>query len=206
VRPILLVGGGGHCRSVIDVIEAGQSDDVYGIVEREGAGSQSVLGYSVLGSDHDLVDLIGKCSRVHIAIGQVKSSRVREELFDLCRGLGADFPVLLSPKAYVSKRAVLGMGTITMHGSVVNAGARVGQNCIINTLAVVEHDVAIGAHCHISTGARVNGGATIGSGTFVGSGAILHEHVTVGTGCVIGAGAVIDRNIESGTWVKGRRQ
>ena len=38
------------------------------------------------------------------------------------------------------------------HGAIVNAGAVVGDHCIINTRSLIEHDAQIGDYCHISTG------------------------------------------------------
>lgn len=173
-KSILLVGGGGHCRSCIDVIEAGNEFSIAGIVEQPGkAGDGEVLGYPVLGDDHMLPNLIHGNPYALVTIGQMGSSRVREKMFETLAAIGFVLPVIISPRAYVSRHAVLAPGTIVMHGVMVNAGARVGRNCILNTRCLVEHDVVIGSHCHISTGAIINGGVGIGSGSFVGSNATV---------------------------------
>ena len=41
-------------------------------------------------------------------------------------------PVIVSPNAYVSKRAQIGNGTIIYHDAIVNTNAKIGKNCIIN--------------------------------------------------------------------------
>jgi acetyltransferase-like isoleucine patch superfamily enzyme len=125
---------------------------------------QSVLGYPVLGCDDDLPALIQSYPNVLITLGQIKLPTRHIDLFNHLLVLGANFPVICSPLAYISPHAHVSDGTIVMHQALINAGATVGKNCIINTNALVEHDAVIEDHCHISTGAVVNGGVTLLSG------------------------------------------
>lgn len=99
--------------------------------------------------------------------------RARIRAFVAAREAGAVLPAIVSPHAHISRHGQIGAGTLAMHGAVVNAGATVGENCILNSQSLVEHDARIGDHCHISTGARVNGDVEIGDGCFVGSGTVL---------------------------------
>lgn len=176
---IILIGGGGHCRACIDVIEQEGRFAIAGIVDLPERVQDQVLDYPIIGSDADSGELIRTFSNVLITLGQIKSPTRRMELFHGLKQLGARFPVIQSPLAYVSRHADVAEGTIIMHHAVINAGARVGMNCIINTKALVEHDAVIENHCHISTGAIVNGGVTIGSGTFFGSGAVSKEYTAI---------------------------
>ena len=176
---IILIGGGGHCKSCIDVIEQQGCFAIVGFVDLPENKQQSVLGYPVIGKDADLAKLIKSFHNVLISLGQIKSSSRRIELFDMLKQMGACFPVIKSPLSYVSQHAQVAEGTIVMHHALINAGARVGRNCIINTKALVEHDAIIEDHCHISTGATVNGGVKIGSGSFFGSGAVSKEYTSM---------------------------
>jgi sugar O-acyltransferase (sialic acid O-acetyltransferase NeuD family) len=198
---LLLIGGGGHCHSCIDVIEATEIYRIAGVVQPK-ASSELVLGYPVIGSDDDLPQLLKGTKSALITVGQIKTPETRVRLFDLLKQLGAELPVVISPKAYCSKHSVIGEGSIIMHGAIVNADARIGKNCIVNSQALVEHEVEIGDHCHISTGARVNGNATLGKGSFIGSGAVIKECVSIGENVIIGAGQVVLRDVPSGTVVK----
>ena len=196
LTPVLLIGGGGHCRSVIDVIESGAQYWVAGIVQPASDGLAPILGYPVRGDDDALPGLLGQtpCALV-ISLGLVE----RFELFGKLLELRAEIPFVVSPRAHVSRHAQLGPGTVVLHGALVNAAARIGENCIINSMALVEHDARIGPHCHISTGARVNGDVEIGAGCFIGSGTVIHQGVTIGAGSVIGAGCVISRDVAAHT-------
>ena len=199
MTPLLLIGGGGHCHSCIDVIESTNRFEIVGVVERAGGPTAAVLGYPVVGSDADVGELLARWKTALITVGQITSPATRIRLYEFALSVGAFFPVIVSPNAYVSKHAKISSGTIVMHGATVNAGAHIGVNCIVNNQALVEHDAVVGPHSHISTGARVNGGVTIGEGSFIGSGAIINQGVTVGAGCIVGSGSIVRKDVPPGT-------
>jgi sugar O-acyltransferase (sialic acid O-acetyltransferase NeuD family) len=194
---LILFGGGGHCRSCIDVIEMEKKFQIAGIIDVAGKVDQSVLGYPVIGTDDDLNKLIRKCRYFLITIGQIESADVRIEKYEYLKKLGASFPVIVSPFAHVSKHSIIGAGTIIMHNVIVNAGAQIGANCIINTGAIIEHDVSIGDNCHISTGAIVNGGTTIGAKTFLGSNSATRQYIEIGEGVFMKSGVTVPVSLEA---------
>ena len=192
---IILVGGGGHCKACIDVIEQAGKFQIAGIIDLPGKLHQLVLGHSVIGCDEDLPDLLKSCPNVLITLGQIKSPVQRVALFNNLLKLGAQFPVICSPLGYISPHARVADGTIVMHHALINAGAQVGRNCIINSKALVEHDAVIEDHCHISTGAIVNGGATVGCGSFVGSNSVSPEYASTPCNSFIKANTLFGRKI-----------
>lgn len=171
-----MIGGGGHCAACIDVIEQEDKFEIAGIVDKTSA-SGTLLGYPVLGGDDDLRALRSSYDFALITIGQIKSPATRIRLFEHIKSLGYILTTIVSPRAYVSRHASIGEGTIVMHDALVNSRATVGRNCIINTKALIEHDALVEDNCHISTGAIINGGAMIRQGTFVGSNAVTKEAV-----------------------------
>jgi sugar O-acyltransferase (sialic acid O-acetyltransferase NeuD family) len=176
-KDIILIGGGGHCRSCIDVIEAENKFAIKGIVDLAEQVGKSIIGYPVIGTDDDLKNLSQLDTSFLITIGQLRDPFKRVKIFQMLKDLGAKMPSIVSPHAYVSKHTNIGAGTIVMHHAIVNACAQIGDNCIINTKALVEHDAVIGSHSHISTGAIVNGGVKIGENSFYGSGAVSKEYI-----------------------------
>ena len=205
MNELILVGGGGHCRSVIDVVESANHFRIYGIIDAQAGQSRKVIGYPIIGTDEDLERYFNLGFRFLVAIGQIRTPDPRIMAFNRLHALGLDLATMISPNAYVSKRASIQAGTVVLHGAVVNAQATVGDNCIVNSLALIEHDAQIGAHCHISTGVRVNGGVKVEMGTFIGSGSIIHEGVHIGERCVISAGSVIKSDVPAGSIVRSVR-
>lgn len=191
---MILIGGGGHCKSVIDVIEAENKFQIHGILDVTEKLGTSVLGYDIVGTDADIMKWKEKGMLFHVTLGQIKNPNGRFKLYQRLKELKAGLPVICSPGAYVSKHAVVGEGSIIMHQAVINAGAVVGENCIINTKALIEHDTVIGSHCHISTNAVINGDCKVSEFSFVGSNSVFIQGVETGEHCVIGAGAVVTRN------------
>jgi sugar O-acyltransferase (sialic acid O-acetyltransferase NeuD family) len=188
---IILIGAGGHCRSCIDVIELAGQFAVAGVVDRPGSTDKTpVLGYPVLGTDDDLSTLRKKYDFALVTVGQIKTPAARIQLFEQLQSIGFDLPVIVSPRAYVSRHAKVGPGTIVMHDALINAGASVGENCIINSKALIEHDAIVGSHCHISTGAIINGEVCVGDGTFFGSNAVSVHGVSIQAKSFISAGSL----------------
>ena len=188
---IILIGGGGHCRSCIDVIEMDGRFAIRGIVDEKEVLDQRLADYPLLGRAEDLLKLSRSFRNFLITIGQIKSPEPRIRLFQHLKQLGVTLPVIVSPLAHVSRQASLGEGTIIMHHALVNAGASVGRNCIINTKALIEHDAVIEDHCHISTAAIVNGTAKVQRCSFIGSNAVVREHIVVGEESIVGAGVTV---------------
>lgn len=179
MKKIILVGGGGHCKSVIDVIETEGKFKIAGIIDRPNLLGSKILGYSVIGCDNDLNSLAKKYPYALITVGQIKTSTLRKKLFNLVDKAKFILPKVISPFAYVSKHSLIGRGVIVMHNSIINANSSIGDNCIINTGALVEHDCNIFQNCHISTNATVNGGVNIKSGCFIGSNATIKQNITI---------------------------
>jgi sugar O-acyltransferase (sialic acid O-acetyltransferase NeuD family) len=188
---IILVGGGGHCSSVIDVIEQQGFYSIYGIVDLREKVGQKNLGYSIIGCDDDLPKLSVEFRNFLITLGHLKSAQKRIDIYTELIRLAVHLPVIISPLAYVSGYAELGNGTVIMHMAQVNANAVIGKNCIINSKALVEHDAIIGDHCHISTGAIINGGTKVGDSSFIGSGAVCREYVEIAAGSFVKANSLV---------------
>lgn len=190
MKEIILVGGGGHCKSVIDVIEQENQFMIAGIVDKPELLGTNVSGYSIFASDSDLDELSKDYTYALITIGQIQSSELRMKLFDRVKKSGFSLPKIISPRAYVSQYANIGLGTVVMHDALINTGVSVGDNCIINSKAIIEHDSKISNHCHISTNSVVNGGATICEGSFIGSGAVVVNSIVIKKNSFIRAGTV----------------
>lgn len=188
---ILLIGGGSHCKSVIDVIEQANIFEIVGIIDVQEKVGENIFGYPILGTDDEVSLFKNDVDAFHISLGQIGLSDKRANLFNILKEQGLKFPIILSPSAYVSKHAYIGEGTIIMHHAMVNAGATIGQNCIINTKSLIEHDAKIGDHCHIATGVIINGGVEVGQDSFIGTGAVSKQNSIVPTGSFIKANSII---------------
>lgn len=188
---LILIGGGGHCKSCIDVIEQENKFDIAGIIDLPERVGDKIFKYPIIGSDTDIKSISKSYNNFIITLGQIKNADIRRSLFNNLINLKVNIVTIISTLAYVSKYARIGKGTIIMHHAVINAGATIGDNCIINTKALIEHDAIIENHCHISTGSIVNGGVKIKQGTFFGSGAVSKEYIEIPENSFIKANSIV---------------
>ncbi len=202
MTPILLIGGGGHCKAVIDVIESEAIFLIFGILDSKIEKSELVLGYPIVGNDEDITKLFHKVKYALITVGQIKSPAIRIDLFNKLKESNYRFPRIISPHARLSPHSIIGDGSVIMHGAIISAGVKIGVNCIINHQALVDHDVFIGDHCHISTGAQINGAAIIESKCFVGSGAVIYQGVRIGEQSIISAGCIVRNDVPPNTLLR----
>ena len=188
-KALILLGGGGHCKSLIDVAEsAGYT--ILGILDKPELVGNKVLDYEIIGTDDDIPQYVDKAEFL-ITVGQIKSPVIRQKLATLVEQAGGRFATIIANDAYVSRYANIGKGTVVMHKAVVNADACIGEHCIINTMANIEHEVQIGGFCHVSTGVMVNGNCVIGDEVFIGSGSVLYNGISVMDNAIIPAGTVV---------------
>jgi sugar O-acyltransferase (sialic acid O-acetyltransferase NeuD family) len=202
MEPIILIGGGGHCLSCIDVLRLANTFEIVGILDICEKAGNTLLGIKVIGDDNDIPLLVNKYRNFLITIGQIKNPEKRVRIFDIVKKCGGNLPIIISPKAYVSPSAIINEGTIIMHNSLVNAKAAIGKGCIINTGALIEHEATIGDFCHISTHAIVNGQVNIGNNSFIGSNSVIANNVSLPEQIIVAAGACILKSPhETGTYI-----
>ncbi len=181
---IILIGGGGHALSCIDVIESRNDFKIAGIILKD-KKDKNKNNFNVLGYEKDLLKLRKKYKYAHIAVGQIKDYKIRYELFKKLKKFKYILPSIISKFSYVSPKAKIEEGSILMNGTVVNSKAHIGKNCIINTGVIVEHGTKIGNFNHISTGVIINGDVKIGEKNFIGSGTIIYNQAKVGNKKII---------------------
>ncbi|NLR61850.1 acetyltransferase [Chitinophaga polysaccharea] len=194
-KPLILIGGGGHAKSCIDVIEVEDSFYIEGILDLKERVGEKVLGYDIIGTEDLLEELRDRNYSFFISVGQIESAMIRRQIWNRLRAIGAQIATVISPGASVSKHAKISAGTIVMHGARINAGAELGFNNIINTNAVIEHDTIVGNHCHISTQSIINGSCRISDEVFIGSGAVVLQGVEITSNVTVGASTLVNKPI-----------
>lgn len=176
---IILIGGGGHCHSVIDVIEQTNKYEIIGIIDTKENIGKKVLDYKVIACDDDLETIFETCKNAIITVGQIESNKTRVKIYNKLKQIGFNLPVIISPIAYVSKHSVIDEGTVIMHHVLINANVKIGKNCIINTKVLIEHDCIVEDNCHISTASVINGGVIVKENSFFGSNATSKQGIEI---------------------------
>lgn len=202
---IVILGAGGHARSLIDCLRAKGESTIHGILSNDPEQwGTDILDISILGSD-DLLSELHAAGVTHfvIGVGSVGDTRLRQRLADL--GLVYNYQpfTVIHPSAVCASSAQLGAGTQVFAQAVINATSTIGQHVVINTGAIVEHDCQISDHVFIAPRACLCGNVIVERGAHIGAGAIIRENITIGAQAIVGAGAVVVKPVAADSVVVG---
>jgi len=193
---IVLIGGGGHCKVVIDAILAGGEYDIAGIIDRKLEAGTKVLGVSVLGDDALLKEAFEKgIKNAFVAVGSVGDCTARKAIYENIKKMGFNIPHIIHPKAVIACDVEFGEGAFVAASATINPGTKIGKMAIINTSSSVDHDCRIGDFVHIAPGVTLSGGVNVGDGTHIGTGASVVQCVSIGKGCMVKAGVRVSQDM-----------
>lgn len=195
---IVLIGGGGHCASVLDSLKSNNIYDQIEIADLPVSIGKEISGIEIKYTDDDLQSLYDSgIENAFITLGSLTDTCIRRKLYEKAKDIGFKFPNVIDKTAVVSGSSLLGTGIFVGKNAVINANSEIGDNVIINTGAVIEHDSHIGDFSHVAVGAVVCGSVTIGTDTFIGANSTVIQNITIGNNCVVGAGCTVRHNLKS---------
>lgn len=198
---IVIVGFGGHAKSLADSI---MSDGKYEIAGYTDSEETDVLNIPYLGTDDELKSIFdGGVQNAAVGVGYIRKSDIRDKLYDRLISIGFELPVIIDPSAIIALEAQIGEGSFIGKRAVINAGVKVGKMCIINTGSIIEHENIIGDFTHIAVGATLCGNVGVGDHCMIGANSTVIQGVHIGSYSTVGAGAVVINNIESNKTVVG---
>lgn len=193
IRPIYIIGSGGHAESSHACMRAMGLNCDGCISNVPFAGELKSIPW--LGDDHVLSNLDPSSVYLVNGIGSVGRTLLRQFVFEMASAKGFEFLTLIHPTAIVEFNVSLAEGCQIFAGSILQAGSAIGKNCLINSGAIIEHGNRIGDHCHVASGARLSGNVVLEAGTHVGTGACIIQDVKIGPSVIVGAGSVVLRDI-----------
>lgn len=199
MEKILVLGMGGHAKSIVDAIERENKYEIAGYVVNECGNIVEDEKYPILGNDNDLSELFLRgIHNAAIGIGFMGKSKLRNHLYKKLKDIGYSLPIVCDPTAIIASGISVGEGTFIGKRVVLNTDAQIGKMCIINTGAIVEHDCKVDDFSHVSVGTVLCGEVSIGAETFIGANATVIQGRKVADGCIVGAGEVIRKNVVNG--------
>lgn len=197
MHSVILIGGGGHAKAIIEIITMRKEYHIVGITDNKPVKKEKFIsGVPIIGNDEKLQTYFQKgIKQAFITLGTVGDTRQRIRLYKMLKEIGFELINVVHPSAIIADSLALGSGNAIMSGSIINTYTTLGDNCIINTGSIIEHDCVIEDHVHIATGAKLAGNVKVREGTHVGIGAIVKQGVTIGRQVAVGAGTVVLEDI-----------
>lgn len=184
---LTLIGGGGHCCSLLQMIPS--VINVRGYTDVKPVEGMTI---EYLGTDEGIDS---EWVHIAVALGTNDSLSARRKLIDRLTP-GHKFLTLIASTATCVNPTELGAGSAVMHGSIIN-GAKIGKHCIINSGAIIEHGVTLGENCFIGPGATICGGVEVGSDVIIGANATIRNGIKICSGAIIGMAATVVSDILS---------
>ncbi|MBI3741910.1 MAG: acetyltransferase [Chloroflexi bacterium] len=199
MKKIALLGAGGHARVVWDTLHACADCSVVAVLDEDPKRwGEKFFDLEIRGP----LDTIRDTSADAVVIG-IGDNRARQRVYEQVKMLKIPLVNAIHPRAVIATNVELGEGIVAFANVVVNIGARIGDNVILNTACTIDHDCIIGAHAHIAPGAHLAGSIRVGAGTLVGIGAAIIPNLVVGDWSIIGAGSAVVRDVPAGATVVG---
>lgn len=183
-KGLLVLGFGGHARSVADVALACGYDALL-FVDDNAREGESFLGFPVQGTWPDTLP------QGWLALPASGLGHARQAQIDEAARRGWNLATLIAPTATVGVGARIDLGTFVGQHAHVGPMARVGRACILNTGCSVEHESSVGDFSHVSVNTTIAGRSSVGAHCFIGAGATIIDGVDVCEEVTVGAGSVV---------------
>lgn len=200
---LILFGGGGHGKILIDLIRAAGAFRLVGILDDGLPAGSEVLGVPVLGGAKDLEEWRDRgVALAANGVGGIGNVGARLNIFDLLGKAGFAFPTLIHPTAVIERSATLEAGAQILAQAYIGGAARVGFGSVLNVGAIVSHDCVLGRVVNLSPGATLAGMVTVEDHAQIGMRATVNVKITIGAGALLGNGCTVKADVPPGTRVR----
>ena len=125
----------------------------------------------------------------------IGDNKIRQKVADLILSKKKILLNVVHPSSVISNYATFGTGNFIAANVTVNALAKIGNNCILNTGCIIEHECIIESGAHIAPGAVLAGNVSVGENSFVGANTVIKQGIKIGSNIIIGAGSVVTKDI-----------
>ena len=199
---LILYGGGGHAKSLIDLIHSEGRWTIAGIVDDRLEPGSNVLGVTVLGNDRILPELWHKGIHHAVnAVGGIGDVGSRLAVFQKLREAGFQMPTILHPHAFVEPTATVADGCHLLYGVYIGSDSHVGFGCLLNSGVILSHDCILADYVNLSPGAILAGAVSIGERAQIGMGVTINLGLHIGAGVRVGNSAVIKADVPEGVMI-----
>jgi len=200
---LILFGGGGHGKILIDLIRAMGTYRLVGIIDDGLLPGSDVMGVPVLGGVQSLEEWYSRGVRLAAnGVGGIGNVDSRLRIFDILEKAGFACPVLIHPAAVVERSASLSTGAQILAQAYVGGNVRVGFGTVLNVGVIVSHDSVLGKVVNLSPGATLAGGVKVDNYTQIGMRATVNVNISIGERSLLGNGCTVKANVPPHTRIR----
>jgi sugar O-acyltransferase (sialic acid O-acetyltransferase NeuD family) len=192
MKNILIYGASGHAKMIVDIVLKNNIYNVVGFVDSYKPINQDIYGYKIIGNLDDLPNLIKQHHIQGIVIG-IGDNSTRQNAYQRISKIAPalEFVTIVHPTAVLANDIIIPKGTVIMPNVVINANAKIGEFCILNTKSSLGHDSTMADFSSLASGAIISGNVKIGFCSAICLSASIIQNVTIGDHTVIGAASLV---------------
>lgn len=195
-KAVVIYGGGGHAKALIELIEAEGKYKVMGVLDDHIPVGSKILSIPVLGDGSLLLRLKSQgIGKVVNAVGGIGDITPRLRIYEDILAAGLVVPDVLHPRACIENSAHLTGGTQVFFNAYIGSEVTIGFGCIVNTGVIISHDCVLSDYVNLSPGAILAGAVQVGERSLIGMGVTINLGVKIGKGARIGNSAVVKADV-----------
>jgi sugar O-acyltransferase (sialic acid O-acetyltransferase NeuD family) len=192
MKKIYIIGSGGHCRSLINIIFNNKKKIAKIFDINVPKVNEKIFGVKVGKYDIKNISRLKKNNKLYLAIGNQK---IRKRIFSILIKNKIKILNLIAKSAEISFDLKIMSGNVICSKVYIGPGVNIGNNNLINTSSIIEHEVTIGNHCNIAPGVIVCGRVNIGNNVSIGPGTTIIDNLKISDNVIIGAGSLVTKSI-----------
>ena len=194
-RKIVIFGGSGHAKVIVDIIESNNNFELIGFIDKFIPSETIVLNYKVIGDESLLPQLMNKYKFNKGVVG-IGDNFVRSKVVDFVKKIAPDFQFIncIHHSAKLSNYCKFGVGNVVMPGVSINASTIISDHCILNTNSSLDHDCCMQSFSCLAPNSVVGGNCSIGKFSYVGIGSSIFQGVSIEENCIVGGGSVLNKD------------
>lgn len=195
-KRIIIFGGGGHSKVVIELLRALEAWDIAGIIDDHLPEGTKVLDVPVLGNSGLLRSLRQEGINYAVnTLGGINNYQIRLHAFEKLESFHFQFPNLIHPSAVLEPSVKLDSGIQILAKTYISSEVEIDFGTLINAGVIISHDCVIGQCVNLSPGAMLGGEVHIGNYAQVGMGATINMQVKIGKEARVGNGATVKDDV-----------
>jgi sugar O-acyltransferase (sialic acid O-acetyltransferase NeuD family) len=202
-KDIIIIGGRGGCKMVIDAIISSKSHNIRGIIDNEMEVGEQVMGYNIIGNDSNLTELFKLgFKNIVLSFSMLSNLKLRNEKYRYYTDFGFKFPNIIHKHAILESSVILGYGNIILAGSVLGSEVSIGNVNYINTGSIICHESKVGNNNHFAPNSVIAGRVKVGNNVLIGMCATTFFDINIGSNIIINNGVNIVNDVEDNKIIK----
>lgn len=196
MKNILIYGASGHAKMIVDIILKNKDYNFIGFLDSFKPINEEIYGHKVVGNLDMLPSIIKKFNVKGVVIG-IGDNDTRLQAYKKIIQIDPtiEFPSMVHPNAIIANDVILPKGVVIMAGAIINADAKVGKFCLLNTKASLGHDSVMSDFSSLASGATISGNVHIGFCSTISLSASVSQNLTIGNFTIIGGASLVLKSV-----------